>query len=100
MDSPSASERGPGEESEAEVETGLAPPGAETEVEGEMRRTAARLSPRPEGALEEEEDEAMVVVEHPSNEPGGSGLGTSGLEEVGVVAVDDVDGTVAGKRKR
>ncbi|KAF5313707.1 hypothetical protein D9611_010231 [Ephemerocybe angulata] len=108
LDSPSPSEVGvvPGDESELEAAGGelLVPArenGAETEVEGEIRRTAGTPA-MAEDPLEEEEENDMVIIES-ADAGGSSGIAIvePGVDEMGgVTALDDVDGTVGGKRKR
>jgi hypothetical protein len=113
MDSPSPSEHegGPnGEDSEMEaIGADLAPPpretGAETEVEGEAIRRNPTPSNNPfadspvpvEEAEEGNQVEHMLIVDTP--EPAGSSANAI-VDELGASGMEDIDGTVGGKRKR
>ncbi|KAJ3533837.1 hypothetical protein NMY22_g7171 [Coprinellus aureogranulatus] len=115
MDSPSPSEHenGPqGDDSEMEaIGAELAPPiretGAETEVEGEAIRRNPTPSNNPfadspvhlDEAEEGNQVEHMLIVDAPEPPAGSSAMGI--VDELGVAGgVEDVDGTVGGKRKR
>lgn len=109
----------PGDESEvemvppgAELTIPMRENGAETEVEGESRRMAVPVVLADAPVVEENDSpDPMVLVDASElvGEPGGSGhpigdavvVGGAGMEEMGgVVTMEDVDGTVGGKRKR